>query len=88
MKNVRLVKCREGLLRTRAAKTIGRYKVRGGIIAEWENTYIQSAYKNPPKHHAAITMRTTNCIIIARSANTIRLFFNVTNASLLDAKPR
>lgn len=44
--------------------------------------HVHRAYKNPPKQNAASSVSTTNCAIIALSAKTIRLFFNVTKASL------
>jgi len=46
------------------------------------STHVQSAYKNPQKQKAAISISTMNCTIIARSERTIRLFFKVTNANL------
>jgi len=45
-------------------------------------THAQSAYKNPPKHQAAMNINIANCIIMARKDNTIRLSASVTNASL------
>ena len=61
-------------------------------------TYVHSAYKKPAKQKAAISIRRTNCMIIALKERTIclnsqitvkrrntartRLFLSVTNASL------
>ena len=47
-----------------------------------KSTHVQSAYKKPPKQNAAMTIRMTNCTIIARSESTITLFLSVTKASL------
>ena len=49
---------------------------------QWQKTHVQSAYKNPQKQNAAITIRKTNCMIIARKESTRRLFSNVTKANL------
>ena len=46
--------------------------------------YVQSAYRKPPKQKTAISIKNTNCEIMARNDNTIKLFFNVTKANLKD----
>lgn len=46
--------------------------------------YVQSAYRKPPKQKAAISIKNTNCEIMARNDNTIKLFLNVTKANLKD----
>lgn len=51
------------------------------IEREW--TYVQRAYRNPAKQNAAMSIRTTNWTSMARNERTIRLFRNVTNASLV-----
>ena len=48
-------------------------------------TYVQSAYKKPAKQKAAISIKNTNCDIMARNDNTIKLFFSVTKANLKDS---
>jgi len=46
--------------------------------------YVQSAYRKPPKQKVAISIKNTNCEIMARNDSTIKLFFNVTKANLKD----
>ena len=46
--------------------------------------YVQSAYRKPPKQKAAISIKNTNCEIMARNDKTIKLFFSVTKANLKD----
>jgi hypothetical protein len=53
-----------------------------GQTDENEITDVQSAYKNPQKHQAAMNISAINCIIIARSERTMRLSFSVTKANL------
>ena len=45
-------------------------------------TYVQSAYKKPPKQNMAMTMRAANCASMARRDRIMRLSFKVTNTSL------
>lgn len=45
-------------------------------------THVHSAYRNPPKQNAAISIKATNCTIMARNASTIKLFLSVTKARL------
>ena len=47
-------------------------------------TYVQSAYRKPRKQKAAMSIKKTNCEIMARNDNTIKLFFSVTKANLKD----
>ena len=46
------------------------------------SAYVQSAYRKPVKQKAAMSIKKTNCEIMARNDNTIKLFFNVTKANL------
>src|SRR5882762_5370365 len=48
------------------------------------SAYLQSAYRNPAKQKAAMSIKKTNCEIMARNDSTIKLFFSVTKANLKD----
>lgn len=48
-------------------------------------TDVHNAYRKPQKQKAAISINTTNCIIIARKESTIKLFLSVTKARLWEA---
>jgi hypothetical protein len=53
---------------------------------EVATTHVQSAYKKPQKQNAAMTIKKTNCMIMARKDNTIKLSLKVTKASLREVK--